>query len=65
MNTSKKRGESVQEHKVPVGVPVWVQCEGYRCLAALDHKGQWRTYADGSKLSGVVKVLGESSGKRV
>lgn len=63
MNTSKKRGESVQEQRVPVGVPVWVQCDGYRCLASLDQKGQWRTYSDGSKLPGIVKVLGEPAVK--
>lgn len=26
------------------GVPVLVQCEGYRCLAARDDGGAWRTY---------------------
>ena len=63
MNTSKKRGESVQGQRVPVGIPVWVQCDGYRCLACLDVKGEWRTYSDGSKLAGVVKVLTEASVK--
>ena len=37
--------------------PVWVQCEGYRCLAVLDHKGRWKAYATHKELSGVVKVI--------
>ena len=61
MNASnEKLGEaSVQKQRIPVGVPVWVQCDGFRCLACLNQKGEWRTYSDGTKLSDVRKVLSE------
>jgi hypothetical protein len=59
MNTSMgKLGEkSVQSQAGPVNEPVWVQCNGFRCLAYLNQKGEWRAYSSGAKLSNVVKVL--------
>ena len=61
VNTSNEKleGTSVQKQRIPVGVPVWVQCDGYRCLAFLNQRGEWRAYSDCGKLSGVVKVLSE------
>ena len=61
MNTSggKTGEEAVQEQLPPIGEPVWVQCDGFRCLAYLDTKGAWRTFYDDSKLSGILKVLNQ------
>ena len=49
--------ERVQTKRIAVGEPVWVQCDGFRCLACLDARGEWRTYADNVKLANVVKIL--------
>ena len=66
MNT--RRGEMGREHVqtkgVGVGEPVWVQCEGFRCLAYLNHKGEWRVYSDNAKLPDTVKVLSMPPGSR-
>jgi hypothetical protein len=43
-----------------INVPVWVQCEGYRCMAVLNYKGEWRSYPSHKPLDGVLRVLGES-----
>jgi hypothetical protein len=61
MNTSNEKLDevSVQKQPVPIGVPMWVQCEGYRCLAFMNRKGEWRAYSDCGKLTGVIKVLSE------
>jgi hypothetical protein len=53
---------SVQKQVAATGEPVWVQCEGFRCLAYLNERGEWRTYPNGAKLSGMVKVIDESEG---
>jgi hypothetical protein len=58
MNTHGKMGkESVQRQGVAVGEPVWVQCEGFRCLAYLDDRGDWRALFDNTKLTDVIRVL--------
>ena len=56
--------ERVQTKGVAVGEPVWVQCDGFRCLACLNHRGEWRAYSNNAKLPGTVKVLSIPSGKR-
>jgi hypothetical protein len=43
-----------------VNVPVWVQCKGYRCMAVLNYKGEWRAYPSHKPLEDVIKVLGEN-----
>jgi hypothetical protein len=63
MNTATEHlgEENVQKQTVSVGEPVWVQCNGFRCLAYLNQNGEWRAYSSGAKLSDVVKVLNEPS----
>ena len=39
---------------------VWVQCEGFRCLAYLDGDGKWRNWINGEKLPNVIKILDSS-----
>ena len=36
---------------------VWVQCEGYRCMAYLDAKGQWVSFPTRKVLDDVVRVI--------
>jgi hypothetical protein len=36
---------------------VWVQCEGYRCMAYLDAKGQWVSFPNRRPLNNVVHVI--------
>jgi hypothetical protein len=53
-----KSGESmVKEKEVPLETPVWVQCEGYRCLAVLSRQGEWRTLYNDKPLPKVIRVL--------
>ena len=47
----------------PVGVPVWVQCEGFRTKAFRDKAGVWRTLGREEVLKGVVKVIEETEGQ--
>jgi hypothetical protein len=60
MNTSQGK---VDKEGVAVGEPVWVQCEGFRCLAYLNHRGEWRALSDNAKLTDVIKVLRSPSRK--
>lgn len=62
MNTSvEKLGEAhVQKQGVAIDEPIWVLCDGFRCLAYLDHKGEWRAFSTGEKLPKVLKVLTDS-----
>jgi hypothetical protein len=41
----------------PIGIPMWVMCEGYRTMATLDSKGVWRNLANGKVIKGVVKAI--------
>jgi|GEM_PF-6897185 hypothetical protein len=34
-----------------------VQCDGYRCLAYIDHDAVWRNYSDSKAIRGKVVVL--------
>ena len=36
---------------------VWVQCEGYRCMAYLDPKGNWVSFSTRKVLTDVVRVI--------
>lgn len=66
MNTSQGKVDKdhVQTKEVAVGEPVWVQCEDFRCLAYLTHRGEWRAYSDNAKLPDTVKVLSIPPEKR-
>jgi hypothetical protein len=37
--------------------PVWVQCEGFRCLAVHDRQGRWRMFFNDELLTGVISVI--------
>jgi hypothetical protein len=43
-------------HPSHVSEPCWVYCDSYRCLAVMDKKGKWRSYATGEELTDFVKV---------
>jgi len=36
---------------------VWVQCNGFRCLAYRENDGNWRTAYGNKKLTDVVRVI--------
>jgi hypothetical protein len=59
MTTSNEKLDAVDSGKKTSqsGEPVWVQCEGFRCLAFQDKQGVWRAFYDRSKLPGPVKVI--------
>lgn len=50
---------SVQRTKrrLPLAVPVPVQCEGFRCLAYRNKEGKWLNYHSGKPLPGNVRVV--------
>lgn len=45
------------EKRLPLAVPVQVQCEEYRCLAYRDREGTWINYHNGEPLKGSVRVV--------
>jgi hypothetical protein len=60
MTSSNKKLEGANKSPRP-GEPVWVQCDGYRCLAFQDKKGKWWSFYDRSNLPGVIKILSTPS----
>lgn len=59
MDVSRQKVDEKAMHGPPGIEPVWVQCEGFRCLAVRDHHGQWRTLSDNTPLSGEVKPIND------
>jgi hypothetical protein len=51
--------QGLQQQSYAVNVPVWVQCNGYRCMAVLNYKGEWRSFPNHEPLTDIVQVLGE------
>ncbi len=41
----------------PVGLYVWVQCEGFRCLAYRTQDGKWLTAFGNKEVKDVIRVL--------
>jgi hypothetical protein len=41
----------------PVGVPVQVQCNGFKCMAYLDKEGKWRDLFNRQSLECVLGVV--------
>jgi hypothetical protein len=39
--------------------PFIVQCEGFRCMAYRDARGQWRDYFNGDEIKGQVTIIKE------
>jgi hypothetical protein len=42
---------------LPPGVPIHVQCEGFRCLAYRDKNGIWINYHSKEPIKGHVQVV--------
>jgi hypothetical protein len=61
ITSNEKLDGAAVERKSCTGEPVWVQCEGFRCLAVLDKQGQWHSFCNRSELLHVLKVLEEPS----
>jgi len=58
-SANKQPCQDGQRSPHAVNVPVWVQCKGYRCMAVLNYKGEWRTYPNHEPVTDIVEVLGE------
>jgi len=41
----------------PAGLNVWVQCEGFRCLAYRTKDGKWLTAFGNKEVKEVIRVL--------
>jgi hypothetical protein len=65
VNTSTGQSEemAVPKKQPRIGEPVWVQCDGGRCLATLGADGKWKTFYNGKPLHGVIKWLADSDSK--
>lgn len=57
MAENTKHGVQKAEKRLPLAVPVHVQCEGFRCLAYRDKTGNWINYHSGEPLKGPVRVI--------
>lgn len=51
-------GRMAEDRMPPVGVPVWVQCEGFRVMAYLDEDGKWRNFVTTAEVVGVMNWIG-------
>jgi hypothetical protein len=57
MANNTKHCVSRAEKHLPLAVPVHVQCEGFRCLAYRDEKGNWIDYIRGEPIQGTVRII--------
>jgi hypothetical protein len=57
--TAKKldENEKAESELPPVGLNVWVQCEGYRCLAYRTKDGKWLTAIGNKEVKDVIRVV--------
>jgi hypothetical protein len=57
--TAKKidENEETESELPPVGLNVWVQCEGYRCLAYRTKDGKWMTAIGHKEVKNVIRVV--------
>jgi hypothetical protein len=46
--------ENQSKQLPPVGMPVIVQCDGYRCEAYRNAEGKWFSSHDGREVNGVI-----------
>ena len=53
----RKPKESVYGVLPPVGVPVQVQCEGFKCMAYCDKEGKWMDFVTRKFLPHVLGVV--------
>lgn len=54
---SSDSSKSSKETLPPVGEPVVVQCERFRCLAFRDRDGKWKDWFDKGEITGSVQVI--------
>ena len=60
LNMSAKKveeNENIEPELPPVGLNVWVQCEGYRCLAYRTKEGKWMTAIGNKEVKDVIRVV--------
>ena len=57
--TAKKIEENDETESAlpPVGLNVWVQCEGFRCLAYRTKDGKWMTAIGNKEVKDVIHVV--------
>jgi hypothetical protein len=57
--TAKKIEENgkTESDLPPVGLNVWVQCDGFRCLAYRTKDGKWMTAFGNKEVKDVIRVL--------
>jgi GH24 family phage-related lysozyme (muramidase) len=57
--TAKKieENDKTEPDLPPVGLNVWVQCEGFRCLAYRTKDGKWMTAIGHKEVKDVIRVL--------
>ena len=55
---TKQRVQIPAGKHLTLAVPVYVQCEGFRCLAYRDKSGNWINYYSGEPLQGTVTPVG-------
>jgi hypothetical protein len=51
--TCSQKAERLPSHNKPV----WVKCDGFRCLAIMDNNGKWKTVFGGKELPGNIEVV--------
>jgi hypothetical protein len=52
-----KTGESIYGPLPPLGIPVQVQCNGFKCMAYRDKDGKWMDFFTRKFLPGVLGVV--------
>ena len=52
-----EQNEKTEFELPPVGLNVWVQCEGYRCPAYRTKDGKWMTAIGNKEVKDVIRVL--------
>ncbi|HKW30623.1 MAG TPA: hypothetical protein VJT54_14905 [Verrucomicrobiae bacterium] len=57
--TAKKIEEKDETESTlpPAGLNVWVQCEGFRCLAYRTKDGKWMTAIGNKEVKDVIRVV--------
>jgi len=57
--TAKKieRKDEKESDLPPIGLNVWIQCEGFRCLAYRTKDEKWKTAFGDEEVKNVIRVL--------
>jgi hypothetical protein len=55
---AKKLGKPLPAGQLPeVGLPYWVQCKTFRCMAVLTKEGKWKSFSTEEELLDVTDVF--------